>query len=92
MIKDGETILIAGMIEEEDREVTRSVPFFGKIPLLGWLFKTHTNLKEMRETVIFLTPRTMTGDEPVQRLRDMKKEPKPLRSIGGRHKIIKEVR
>ncbi len=51
MIKDGETILIAGMIEEEERDLVRSVPFFGKIPMLGWLFKTQTTLKEMREIV-----------------------------------------
>ena len=37
-----------------------------------------------KETVVFLTPRIVSGEEPFQRLKDVKKKPKPLRTIGGK--------
>ena len=83
MIKDGQTIIIAGMIQNDKREIEQSVPFFGRIPLLGLLFKSVQEQLATRETVVFLTPRIISGAEPVLRLRDMQKKPKPLRSIGA---------
>ncbi len=92
MIKDGETIIIAGMIEDETREVNNSVPFFGKIPLFGLLFRSKTEIIEAREIIVFLTPRLMTGEEPMLRLKDVKKTPKPLRSTIDRGKTARPVR
>lgn len=92
MIKDGETIIIAGMIEDETREVKNSVPFIGRIPLVGMLFRSTTDLKEAREIIVFLTPRLMTGEEPMLRLKDEKKTPKPLRSTMDKEKTIRPVR
>jgi type II secretory pathway component GspD/PulD (secretin) len=78
-IKDGESIIIAGMIENGKRNVEQSVPLFGRIPLLGLLFKSTTEETSTREVVVFVTPRIMKGDKPMLRLRDSKKRPKPLR-------------
>jgi general secretion pathway protein D len=80
MIKNGETIIIAGMIQNSDRKVHQGVPYLGRIPLLGALFRTTQDSTETHELVVFLTPRTITGDEPVQRMKDLKKRPKPLRA------------
>ncbi len=83
MIKDGETIIIAGMIQNDDRNVHQGVPYLGRIPLLGALFRSTDKETNSKELVVFLTPRTFTGAEPVQRLKDMKKRPKPLRAAGA---------
>lgn len=80
MIKDGETIIIAGMIQNSNRKLEQRVPLLGRIPLLGALFRSNQDTESTRELVVFLTPRTFTGSEPVLRLKDMKKKPKPLRS------------
>jgi type IV pilus assembly protein PilQ len=37
------------------------VPFFHRIPLLGWLFKREINDDESRELLIFITPRILRG-------------------------------
>ena len=93
VIKDNETILIAGMIENATREATSSVPILGRIPLLGWLFRAKGTAAETLETIVFLTPRIITGEEPITLLRDKKKEPKPLRRVGSsRGKAMKPVR
>ncbi len=43
--------------EEEDSKATSGVPWFYKIPILGWLFKQQTIEKSKRELLIFVTPR-----------------------------------
>ena len=83
MIKDGETIIIAGMIQNEKRDEEFRVPFFGRIPLVGVLFKSVREQTVSKEMVVFLTPRTISGEEPFLRLKDMKKKPKPLRAVGA---------
>lgn len=80
MVEDGQTIIIAGMIENTTEENERRVPFLGRIPLLGYLFKSTSEVAISEETMVFLTPRIITGTEPVMLMDDMKKQPKPLRT------------
>jgi len=55
--RDGETILIGGLIEDVDTHTRQQVPILGDIPLLGNLFgRTITN-KSKSELVILITPR-----------------------------------
>ena len=67
MVKDGNTIILAGLIEKRDEEEVNKVPFFGDIPLLGWAFQSKTEGNdeepERKELVIFLTPHIISGDE-----------------------------
>jgi len=93
MVKDGATIIIAGMIENRKAERDDSIPFLWRIPLLGLLFRSSSDLLQTRETIAFLTPRIITGDEPFLLARDLEKVPKPLRPVGaGRGKELKGVR
>jgi type II secretory pathway component GspD/PulD (secretin) len=93
LIRDGETIIIAGMIEDVKARRTSSVPFLGRIPLFGALFRSESETTESKEMIVFLTPRVITGDEPVALLRDMQKQPKELRPLdGGIDKELKPLR
>jgi type II secretory pathway component GspD/PulD (secretin) len=38
-LRNGETIILGGMVKESQSDVHRQVPFLGSIPFLGWLFK-----------------------------------------------------
>ncbi|MBM3248930.1 MAG: hypothetical protein FJZ10_05900 [Candidatus Omnitrophica bacterium] len=56
-IKDGETIVIGGLIRTRGTEVITKVPFLGDIPLLGAAFRHKNKSKdEDRELIIFITP------------------------------------
>lgn len=59
MIRDGETIVIGGLITDRLEEGLFKVPLFGDIPLLGWLFKKKTSTRKRAELLIFVTPRIM---------------------------------
>jgi len=57
-IKDGETVILGGMIRNEYQLVTTKLPILGDIPILGALFR-HKDLKKNkeRELLVFITPR-----------------------------------
>jgi type II secretory pathway component GspD/PulD (secretin) len=82
MIKNGETIIIAGMIENEKSEAESRVPILGRIPLLGVFFRSKSEETTSSELIVFLTPRIISGDKPFLRMRDVKKTAKPLRALG----------
>jgi len=55
LLRDKETAVIGGLIDEGDDEVINKVPFLGDIPLLGWVFKRQSIVKTRRNLIIFVT-------------------------------------
>ena len=62
-IKDGETLVIAGLINEEEQKTIGKVPALGDIPGIGALFRSTTSTKVKNEMVIMLTPKIITDTE-----------------------------
>jgi type II secretory pathway component GspD/PulD (secretin) len=60
--KDGSTIVIGGLGKEEKLENTEQVPILGKIPVLGFLFRSKTQSTVRTELLIILTPYIVEGD------------------------------
>ncbi|RLD18429.1 MAG: hypothetical protein DRI36_01470 [Caldiserica bacterium] len=56
MVKDGDTIVIGGLIREEELESMQGVPFLSELPILGYLFKRHQQTKDRVELLVFITP------------------------------------
>ena len=56
VIKNGDTLVIGGLVKDEKTEGVNKVPLLGDIPFLGWLFKHKTTKTEKIDLVIFLTP------------------------------------
>lgn len=64
VVKNGHTIVIAGLIEEENSTSKTNVPVFGNIPLISNLFKNQSNTTRKNETIIFITPRIVESGLP----------------------------
>jgi type IV pilus assembly protein PilQ len=62
LLTDGETAVIGGILVLDRGTTVTKVPFFGDIPLIGWLFRTTTNREDKRELLIFVTPRIIKPD------------------------------
>jgi len=58
------------------------------------LFKQKAKASENRELIVFLTPRIVSGEQPYLRMKDVTKDPKPLRAVGPSDdtKKLKELR
>jgi type II secretory pathway component GspD/PulD (secretin) len=56
MVKNGETLIIGGLIEAEEADGVSGVPILRYIPVLNLLFRNKTKVKNYLETVIYITP------------------------------------
>jgi general secretion pathway protein D len=56
-LKDGETQILAGLINDEDRNSASKVPALGQLPVLGRLFSSHKDDTAKTEIVLSITPR-----------------------------------
>ncbi len=62
-IKDGETLVIGGLIQETESKTTTKIPFLGDIPILGVLFRSTDTQREKEEMIIMLTPQILIDTE-----------------------------
>jgi MSHA type pilus biogenesis protein MshL len=60
-VRDGQTIIIAGLMQERTQENYTGVPVLHSIPLLGGLFRYKTGTKTNSELVIMITPTLQVG-------------------------------
>lgn len=58
-VKDGDTIIIAGLISDSERHSVSKLPLLGDLPILGALFRTESNVAERSEVVFMVTPHIM---------------------------------
>jgi type II secretory pathway component GspD/PulD (secretin) len=69
--KDGQTIIIGGLIREDITKSRAGIPFLSQIPILGYLFGNTVNETERSELIILLTPRVMRN---IQEAKDITSE------------------
>ncbi len=67
MVKDGETIVIGGLLRKDAVETRFKVPLLGDIPILGYLFSKTVMSATTTEVVVFITPRIL-GSEALARM------------------------
>jgi general secretion pathway protein D len=70
VVKNGETVVIGGLIQDQDEDVINKVPFLGDIPGLGWLFKTKSKTKTKTNLMILLTPRIVKDNSDLATITD----------------------
>lgn len=65
-VKDGETIVIGGLLQKNESVTKRKIPLLGDIPILGLLFSRTDKRVDEVETVIFITPHLLVEGEVVE--------------------------
>jgi type II secretory pathway component GspD/PulD (secretin) len=59
VVSDGETVVIGGLTNNEEKEAEIGIPFLKDIPILGYLFKHTRKEVNKKDLIIFVTPRIM---------------------------------
>jgi general secretion pathway protein D len=79
--RDGQTIVIGGLLSDNLREQEQRVPFVGRIPVLGAFFRRSEGRRTKTNLLVFLTPHILASDEQVAQnsLRQRARMPKGLR-------------
>jgi len=66
LVANGETAVLGGIYEQTDRNEVDKVPFFGNLPVLGYLFKRTLKQSDKTELLIFITPKVMDDNLTLQ--------------------------
>lgn len=64
-IKDGETLVIGGMIKEDEQKNVEKIPVLGDLPGVGFFFRNTNTTKKKEELVIMITPRIIKDSEDI---------------------------
>jgi type IV pilus assembly protein PilQ len=59
LVRDGETAVIGGIYTITKSKTIAGVPWFSRIPVIGWFFRKTTYIDETKELVVFITPRVI---------------------------------
>jgi general secretion pathway protein D len=78
LVRNGQTVIIGGLIDESDEVVESGIPLLMDIPLLGYLFKSRTTQRVRTELAIFVTPYVIMTDEDAAALTERARD-----RIGG---------
>jgi len=68
VVQDGQTIVIGGLIREDDSKARQGIPFIYKIPILGHLFGNTDNDASRTELVILLTPHVIKDQQDAKEI------------------------
>ncbi|GBD98519.1 putative type II secretion system protein D precursor [bacterium BMS3Abin07] len=72
IVKDNQTVVIGGLMEEKKEVNVTKVPLLGDIPILGWLFKFKTTNKQKTNLLVFITPHIVKDSEELAMLTNKK--------------------
>jgi type IV pilus secretin PilQ/predicted competence protein len=61
LVRDGETIVIGGILKDTSATSESGVPYLKDVPFLGWLFKNIRWQKDFEELMVFITPRVASA-------------------------------
>jgi len=72
--KNGQTLVLGGIIQKQISDIDRKTPILGDIPLVGWAFKKKDKSNQMVELMVFLRTKVIhTPDAAEELLRDVDK-------------------
>lgn len=63
-LRDGQSFVIAGLLDNLTQDTTSAVPILSKLPILGYLFKSKSERAERTELMVLITPRLVRALDP----------------------------
>ncbi len=72
-VKDRRTIVIGGLIRDDETMIEQKVPILGDIPLLGLFFRKQVKQRTRTNLLIFITPHIITADEDIEKMTEQKR-------------------
>ncbi len=68
-VKDGETLVLAGLIQENETSETTKMPILGDLPVIGTFFRSTSNIMTKEELVILITPHIVYSQDQIDNLK-----------------------
>lgn len=84
LVKNRQTVVIAGLLKEEEDHTKGKVPILGSVPILGWLFRNRSTETYQKELVIFITPYILPSPQEVMLTESTFEKKSLLEQMGDR--------
>jgi general secretion pathway protein D len=65
-VRSGETIILGGLVQNQESQDTSMIPWIGKIPILGIPFRNSSDKNNRAEVVVFITPYVLDSPEEIE--------------------------
>ena len=65
-VRSGETVVLGGLIRENETKGSSGLPGLSQIPILGALFGTQSSQRDLTELLVMITPRTLDDDDALR--------------------------
>lgn len=88
-VQSGQTVLLGGLIKQDNAESDSSIPYLGKIPGLRWLFGTTSKSKARTELIVLITPRVITSSSQSRQVTDDYRQQMQLLRIDDTKKVFR---
>jgi general secretion pathway protein D len=69
---DQRTVVIGGLMQDKKSDSESKVPFFGDIPVIGWLFKNWSDTSKKTNLILLLTPYIVRSEDDFRKVYDLK--------------------
>ena len=73
-IPSGTTVVIGGLIRDDEETVEKKVPLLGDLPLIGGLFRVNRDRVQKTNLLLFITPHVLTTQEALEQITEEKKQ------------------
>ena len=70
VVNNKDTLVLGGLMQDEDATVENKVPILGDIPILGWLFKSYNKRPRKSSLLVFLTPHVIGSQLEAREISD----------------------
>lgn len=74
VVKDNQTVVVGGLLQDNDEDQITKLPFLGDIPVLGWLFKSKSVTRNKTNLIVFLNPHVIKGPERLAEITENKQK------------------
>ncbi|SES66559.1 type II secretion system secretin GspD [Pseudomonas graminis] len=68
--QSGQTVLLGGLIKQDNSESVSAVPYLGRVPGLGWLFGNRSKSRDRTELLVLITPRVINSSSQARQVTD----------------------
>ncbi|WP_282348340.1 type II secretion system secretin GspD [Pseudomonas sp. PS01301] len=69
-VQSGQTVLLGGLIKQDNSDTVSAVPYLGRVPGLRWLFGNTSKSKNRTELIVLITPRVVTSNSQARQVTD----------------------
>jgi len=72
VVRDGQTVVIGGLMQEKEENITEKTPILGDIPILGLFFRYRTTSRKKTNLLVFLTPHIVKESKTLSEITEKK--------------------